>query len=565
MSSQRPRTFRWLDPDQEDHDAVLRRLLQEASDAVPGLSSDPALTDPLVRLMLAAVSREYARLYRKLDGVVDTAYQRLVSNLLSFPRAPRPASAVFHLEVKDPGTTIDDTFEVVGRKAIGGTEVADEKSVHFTSVEEQTLAGLPSPVVLFEETSGQVHLLADGKEAPGAPPHRGPKWSSDEPGPARLHLGFDIPPEAQDEVTTVFLVAPDELLRHLVWSRWIADPSGLAFEFRPAADRRMEGWHDRSDPEMFRSRTDRGTPPSPYDRGFLRLPPDLLRTGVGVEIGAVLAGVHGGYLPSVPGRSWVTVFFDEPLQTADVAPLRVLTNCAVLFNLNRILESREVGSEAVQVVDLEHRFSEIFRLNSVFDADHRTTYQDAEQPEGIRAENRYSLEEAPAGNVRLRLSSRQGMARPRRLEVDLATTYADQANGLDPGSVDLIFDQSQCPGVVSAVNVTATAGGGAASHETHDSAELRALLASRGRAITAHDFKALVHGFNPDPVRGVAVERGVLEGARGVQSAVHVRVTLDPAAFANALELSAYRQQLQRYLQVRAPAGQSVTVGTEEA
>lgn len=565
MSDRRPPTFKWLDPAQADHDAVLRRLLREASDAVPGLSSDPALTDPLVRLILGAVGREYSRLYRRLDDVVDIAYRRLVSNLLSFPRAPRPSSAVFHLEVKDPGTTIDDTFQVVGRKAIGGTDVADQKSVHFTSVEEQTLSGLPSPVVLFEETSGQVHLLADGKETPGEPPHRGAQWSSDEPGPSRLHLGFDLPPEAGDDPLTIFLVAKDDLLRHLVWSRWTADPSGLAVEFRPAADRRLEGWHDRSEPEMFRSRTDRGTPESPYDRGFLHLPPDLLRAGVGVEIGAVLSGIHAGHLPSVPGRAWITVLFDEPLGTADVADLRVLTNCAVLFNLNRVLETRDAGSEAVQTVDLELGFAEVFRLNSVYDADHRVTYLDAEQAEGLRADNRFHLEEGPSGRVRLRLSSRQGMARTRRVELDFSTTYADDANGLDPGSVNLIFDQSQCPGVVGAVNVTATAGGGKASHETHDSAELRSLLASRGRAITAHDFRELVHGFNPDPVREVAIERGILEGARGVQSAVHVRVTVDRSRFANPLELSAYRVQLQRYLQVRAPAGQSVTVGTEEA
>ena len=67
-------------------DAILHRLLAEASDSIPGLSPDPKQADPAVVMLLKAFAREYAELYSDLDDTVGLAYRALVERLVQFPR-----------------------------------------------------------------------------------------------------------------------------------------------------------------------------------------------------------------------------------------------------------------------------------------------------------------------------------------------------------------------------------------------------------------------------------------------------------------------------------------------
>ena len=108
-------------------------------------------------------------------------------------------------------------------------------------------------------------------------------------------------------------------------------------------------------------------------------------------------------------------------------------------------------------------------------------------------------------------------------------------------------------------------GGAEAGHEEHHADELRALLASRGRAVTAHDYRELSRAFDPGRIAAVSVGRGVARVDRGVTTCVQVDVDCQPGAFTGRLEREEFQRALLQYLRNRAPAGQAIVVNLREA
>lgn len=189
----------WQRKEEAEAGVILQRLLTDAAQQVPGLSADPTLTDPLARLLLSAVAREYARLYRKLDQVIDLAYERLVQSLLAFPRAPVPSSTVLQLAVKDPGTRVGGALRVVGRKAVSVEGRQEERAVHFGPLEQVEIPRVGGPAVLLQAAAGDVHLLATGDEPIGVAPKPVPAWRGSASDHPVVHLGLDLPAEHGEE------------------------------------------------------------------------------------------------------------------------------------------------------------------------------------------------------------------------------------------------------------------------------------------------------------------------------------------------------------------------------
>ncbi len=559
--------FRWIDAQEADADAVLRRLLREAAEVVPGLSSDPSLSDPLVRLLLAGVSREYSRLYGRLDGVIDQTFHRLVENLLSYPRAARPSSAVFHLQVKDPDIGVDELLEVVGRKAVGGADGHEERSIHFLPLRQETVSGVPSPVVVLDGGQRQAWLVAPGGMNPRDPVPAPREWATEREGTPLVHLGFDLPSDMIEGVLPLYLLGNERAVAELVWSTWCAgdDAAPVGEPFVPGRQSRKNPWHQEEEPSVFRSRTDNRRPASIYDRNFVDLDVARVIAGRGAVPGAVNDAVTMGVLPSVPARCWLTLRMGHEANLDHVRSMRLVTNCVVAFNVNRVSAGYSLGVEPVQEVELPVGFADLFKIYEVYDSTNSVHFVDAEQAAGVQATEKFHLATAPNGQAQVRLWSKKAAMRPRRVEIAFATTYGHAADGLDPGSIDVIYDGSLCPGVAAAVNITPSAGGASAGHQEHHADELRALLASRGRAVTAHDYRELSRAFDPGRIAGVEVGRGVARVDRGVTTCVQVNVDCHDNAFTGRLEREEFQRALLGYLRDRAPAGQAIVVNLREA
>jgi hypothetical protein len=249
---------------------------------------------------------------------------------------------------------------------------------------------------------------------------------------------------------------------------------------------------------------------------------------------------------------------------AALQSLRVLANCVVAFNQETQSARFAVGPEPVHVLDLPLDYRELFRIDEIVDSANTLTYLNGETAEGLAAPDRYHLDRASDGRVRLRLRAASRAARPRRIEVYYTTTQAAAADGMAPGGAAVIYDPSQVPGVEQAVNVSPSKGGGDAAEEAHHIEELRALLATRARAVTARDFEKLALAYDPGRIHRVQVGRGVTRTQAGLGSCVQVRAWFGSGTFGSELEREAFQQALQRDLQTRAPAGQSVVVDLRE-
>lgn len=552
------RPLQWLRADEADADAVLRRLLQEAARAVPGLSSDPSLTDPLVRLLLQSMSREYARLYRELDDVVGRSYRRLVEQMLSFPRAPRPSSLVLRLRARDRGLRVDQGLRVIGRKAIATASGPQDTNIGFSPLQSTVVAGLGGCVVVLETPDGRAQRIGDLQDPlVGAAP-AGPAWNLESGGELRLFIGVDVAPSDDLDELVLFFEASDAVREAVVWSRWIAGHDGDVVI--PAEHERLGAWHGVIGTEALRSRSDRGMPRSPYDRGMVHLDREFLESGRGKVPPTIERGVGAGHLASTPLRVWLQVELHDQEQPARFSTLRVHPDCVVGWNIEEETSLVSGGIEPEQRIVLERGFESIYRVEEVRDTANAVVFESVESRGGFNAEYRYHLDMDAQQRAMLRLSSRKSAARPRALEVDLLHTLAGEANGLDRGSVSIIHDRSRCPGVDEAVNVTPSTGGEAAAGLPRHGEELRTALVTRGRAVTRHDFARLARQFDPDRVAEVEVGRGVARRETGVVSCVDVRVRANEGALQTEPQRRAFEAELHDHLQERACAGTAVRV-----
>lgn len=549
-------SFRWLDPREAESEQVLARLLSEAASQIPGLSSDPSLTDPLVRLLLAAVAKEYTHLYRKFDEVIDTAYRQLVDSVLTFPRAPQPSSTVLQLGVTDGGTVVDENLVVIGRKAMPDGETFKERNIHFAPYSEERVPGLQPPVVLRQTMDGTVSLCAAG-----APPAAGQV----DPGPANwLHVGFALPAGFEIDSIPLFLQADDgDLVTGLIWSTWQIGEGHDGLSFVPGIEQGSGDWDGRGNPPLMRSRSDVRRPKSPFDRSFVHIPVERLRRGDAGLPAAVTAATAAGLLAAEPRRHWVSIRCAEHLDPEALVGASFRTNCIVAFNLQTAVARFKIGRALSEVVDLPETYDQIFRVDEIRDAANVTHYADAETSAALRADAVYHLDHHPSGLVRLRLMTRTEPARPRAIEVMYTTISGAEANGLAAGSVDTVYDRRLAPGVADAVNITASAGGLAAPQREWLATELRAQLATRGRAVTRHDFEVLTRAYDPKRIHDVEVGRGVMRGTHGVTSCVQVTVGCSANAFHGELERTYFVQGLQQYLEARSPADLQVLVNLE--
>jgi hypothetical protein len=546
-----PHGLQWLDHREAETDRVLQRLLSEAARSIPGLSPDPSLTDPLVKLLLAAMAREYAAVYGQLDQVIDKAYQQLVDNLLTFPRAAQPSSLVLALDLVDGETSVDEDLVVIGRKAMPDGDTFKERNIHFTPFAAERVPGLAVPVLLHQSTSGSLEVLSDGSAAVVGHVNPGPAdW---------LHIGLTVPPTLDLATVPLFLASVDPaLVSALMWSRWGVGQLDAEHSFVPALSNREARWDGQGDPPVMRSRSDRRRPRSPHDRAFVDVPTELLRQGADHLPEAV--DVALGQLGPQPPRHWLHVHCHEKVTAANLTRLRVLTNAVVAFNLQADVARFKIGRAPVEAVTLPVGYDQVFRIDEVRDSANVVEFVDAESSAGLGADTVYHLDRDPGGLVRLRLMSRSEPDRPRTIEVMYTTTSGAEANGLAAGSVDTIYNRRTAPGVAGAVSVTSSAGGQAAPGQQWLITELRAHLATRGRAVTARDFEVLARAFDPVRIQRVEVGRGVMRGARGMVSCVKVMAHCQAGSLHGELEREHLAGQLRRYLEARATADQSVAV-----
>jgi hypothetical protein len=560
-------TWGWLRPEEASFDAVLERLLHEASEAIPGLSADPKQADPVVVMLLRAFAREYSALYRLMDDSLGLAYRTLVSRLLSFPRAPEPATTVLRLEAKDPGARVPLDFQAVASQSVplpGGRSGL----VHFSPIRESRISSFNVAALVFVDPSGAATRLPD-------PPYPGlaERWQArPRPSPA-LFVALDAAAPGSADRAEIFLFGDSEGVRSCLWSRWQiperAGGAGLSIQggrveppFVPAQE-----YHRQVpfDPPLFTFRSDLRRQSSLYE-------PQLVAVG-GMPLLSQACPAPSELGPSALGlppahgtRHWVRILLPADIVLETVRGVRARTNSVLAANR----ELRMSGAQAIDETPIHSwalpddvSFENLVGIDRVIDLKTGHEYVPAGSREGLDALRTHDVEEwihDGVKRVRVGLLNRDPQRRRTEVQIDYSLTLGAAANGLGPGTVNVAFTPPEVfPGLVSVTNLVPTVGGRPARSEEEEE-ELRTALRARGRAVVADDFLQMARSFDPVRIRDVELSRGVARGLRGLRSSVVVSARTRARDFVSPLERDSFQRRLAAYLQDRCSIGETVEV-----
>jgi hypothetical protein len=563
----------WLRPEERDFDAVLQRLLKEASEAIPGLSPDLRQADPVAVMLLRAFAREYVELYRLMDDSVGLAYRSLVSRLLTFPRAPEPATTVLRLDTKDPGARIPTEFHAVAAQPV---TVPGRRSAQalFSPIAEGRTSSFEVAALVLVAPSGGATRLPD-PPYPGLPD----RWQAKPRATAALFVALDSADPAADDRAEIFLYGDAQGVRSCLWSPWhVPDRlGGLAVGLRserpePAFVPGGE-FHDRVpyDPPLFTFRSDLRRPSSPYEPQIVAVGgPSLLSQACALprELGESTTG-----LPPVRGvRHWVRITLASDADLGAVTGIRARTNSVLAAN-------RELRSSGAIVVDDtpihawvlpdDVSLENLLRVERVLDLKSGYEFSPATTREGLDAVRSYRLAESAEGDrrrLRVEVLNREESRRRSEIQIDYSLTLGPAANGLGPGTVSVAFTPAQVfPGLTAVTNLVPTLGGRAAPAAELQEEELRLALRARGRAVVANDFVQMVRAFDHEQrIREVGLARGVARGPHGLRSSVVVTGRTPAGSFVNELERESFQRRLAAYLQDRCSIGETVEVRLAE-
>ena len=563
----------WLRAEERDFDAVLARLMGEASRVVPGLSADPKQADPVVVMLLRSFAREFVELYHVMDDSVGIAYRSLVSRLLTFPCAPEPATTVLRFDTKDAGARIPADFQATAPQPV---PIPGRRSAQalFSPLTEGRTSSFEVAAVVLVEPSGTATRLAD-PSYPGLPD----RWSATPRATPALFLALDsVSPEPDDPVS-LFLHGDEQGVRTCLWSGWHVParvgsrPLGLHGEapeppFVPGIAFHAEAPFD---PPLFTFRSDLRKLSSPYENQMVAVGgPSLLSQACAAP--EELGGANPGLPPARGVRHWVRISLSNDVDLAALTGLKARTNSVLAANR----ELRTSGAIPVDATPIHSwslpddvSFENLLRVEHVLDLKTGHEYRSASTREGIDAPRRYSLvewQDRERRRVRVDLVSREEPGRRTEIQIDYSVTLGPAANGLQPGNINVAFTPAEVfPGLVAVTNLVETAGGLPARPAELQEEELLAVLRARGRAVIATDFMQMARAFDPSRILEVSLSRGVARGPAGLRSSIVVTAHTSTRAFVNELEKESFRGRLAAYLQDRCSIGETVQVQLVEA
>lgn len=551
----------WLDPAQAGEEAILRRILQQASQEIDGLSADPKLADPVVLLLLRAFAREFAELYLEVDRTTDRAFRALVRRLLTFPRAPRPAHTVLQFQASDPGVVVDESVMVVGRRAVAAGSGQEDRPIYFTPLRACRLGEAAPTAVILITPGGDASLLqASGVFRPGPAESGPPGWRAPAAsGALELYIALDGRPPADPARAPGFYLDGDErVCRACLWSTWERLGPGGAVDARLEPGRLIVHRPRDPDPEPFSFRSDTRATWSPFESLLVRLPSGEAAAAPEVPAGAGGPAAAGVPRPADGRRAWWRVRLPPGTDPDRLRDLRLRGDCVPAINRQVCRLSFNIAAVPEQGVTLPVTLQQLLGVEEIEDLGSGRVFRDRSAPGGYREPRSHRLREDPEGRVVLLLRDELLGGRPTRIQVRYATTLGSAANGLDRGSVAALYESR--PGLRGVVNVAPSAGGEAARPLPEQEDELRTALRTHGRCVVAQDYREMARLYDPRRIGAVEVRPGVMRADRGLRRCVEVIVEVPPGEFVSEAESEHFLEGLQAHLLSRSPVTEAVRV-----
>ncbi|HEX7400805.1 MAG TPA: hypothetical protein VF369_01380, partial [candidate division Zixibacteria bacterium] len=233
----------------------------------------------------------------------------------------------------------------------------------------------------------------------------------------------------------------------------------------------------------------------------------------------------------------------------------VYLNCLVAINRKTSTVFKHTGGNQLLEIELPDECSSILTIDSVTDSNNRE-YQNRLNLSSTSPFT-YNTEERNGRMVFWFDFTDHPGSIPNSLSISYSSTFGSQANGIETGKIDQLWERH--PGIRSVTNILPTTGGMPAKSQEELHSQISSLLRNRGRAVS---FLEIEHWTNLFDSRITASEckNIVKKGSHGAVRCTQVNVRVNSGEFYSEEELKLFQKRLERFLKERSLINTSVEV-----
>jgi hypothetical protein len=514
----------------------------------PEVSESPERLDPILKIMLSLYAHQLERIDRRIDHTWDNTVSSLIRALCPESRRwPIPAHTVIRCKPRDPVVEIDPHSRFFYKE-----KREDGHTFFFSALRHEKLVAAETKhmFLLVDHELFDLSPKDKVKESDAyAEPPKIPAGAQ-----ARFYLAVDFtgnPAEFVDSV--LFINGLPDAVRQLRWGHWYPGTNFGEFytdiSFCPGLDCNIEeifykdgkpiNWGGlRSSGDVFSTLNDNFIVlPESFAATWELGPPDhkladkLAQKSIVLEEGDRFYWIRidlpaGGTRSSLTGLTGV--YFDAFLAV----------------NKSEMKLFKHTGGNKILEIEIPENIDNIVDIVEVTDArgnGYIPSYEVRTDPN----QRVYSVEEENGRLVLWFDFSTRLEPVPDNITVVYSTTAGTRANGIDAGLINELYESH--PGIVTAENITMSAGAIPAKSPEQIMLEVSNRLRGRDRAISFQDVANWAMTYDRR-IKKAACRSGVKKGAFGVFRCIKVAVTVSKDDFYSDDELRLLKVRLEMFL-----------------
>jgi hypothetical protein len=560
--------MQWIE--EKTKEQIYSQLLGEMRYWCPEIPESSERLDPVVRLLLGVFASQMEKLNQKINFTWKQTFRSLVKNVLTEGlRWPMPAATVIQIDPTDDGVEVEDPAVLFLYK-----DDKEQRNFLFSPREKTKLVKAELTSVLYSSGQDLLPLIVKSEKEKGKTERKSGSFGETEklgssPSAERalyLSLRYNGPASAFSRAPLFFL-ADEDTLRQVRWGKWyLSSSDGYFFEensFCPGA--RLQSspkilghsgnfglWGGMSlGEDLYKELKD----------GFFYLPTSLLTSWDKCLIPSDLQRFQSTFSLQEQSTSpeklfWIKIKLPESKgKNSRINLKEVSLNCLVAINKKTETVFKHTGGNQLLEIELPGECSTILTIDSVTDSNQREYHNKLDL--SSTSPFAYSTEERNGRLVLWFDFTTTNASIPNSISVSYSFTYGSQANGIEAGKIDQMWERH--PGIRSVTNILPTVGGMPAKSQEELHSQISSLLRNRGRAVS---FQELEHWTSLFDSRITATEckNIVKKGAHGAVRCTQVNVRVSSGEFYSEDELKVFKKRLERFLKERSLINTSIEV-----
>jgi hypothetical protein len=543
---------------------IFRELIQDARKFWPELPDTPERMDPVLRMLFGAFSSQFESLYNSLEETSDKTFESMARHMYyDALRSPTPAVTLLQFEPTDEGIEIDELTTMLYSEERGR-----ERSTYYFSPVARLHLVQASPTFLFlQMEEGLLDLTTrilnkeDEIESPQIYPIQGGSPELINEGRMVFYFGIKNG-NGSNEMPDInlYVDAPEKILSLLRWGTWI--PSDTEGDFNierkvfPEKGSFDFSWQDKISPLLPHHRSPNDFLVE-FENHYYSLTNLVLSPPPG-ELNKLLGENYQNLLGSCEDMAWIKVILPSEVMERNLLEIRgIYLNCVPTINLSYQTHSHVTQGLPLVEITLQDPLDSVYRIEEIRDSV-GNYYENRLLTSNLLSPYLFSIrEEGEYPKIVIHYEKEQKV--PERIQITYSITQGDDANGIEPGLINELYDKRRHPGIESVKNITRTLGGRRAPSREDILRGFTHLLRNHSRAITSKDLVDLTSSFDPRILKATC-QSGIERGPHGARRCINIHITLRESSFSTSGEKEYFRKRLKTYLTIRSPVNSAVNL-----